>query len=109
MLARLAVRNVRRSARDYAVYFVTLLFGVAVFYAFNSIYSQAVLFDIEKNAVGSILEMTNYFIGLFSVAVAVVLAFLVTYANRFIIKRRKREFGTYLLLGMSASRVACVL
>ena len=109
MLARLAVRNVRRSARDYAVYFVTLLFGVAVFYAFNSIDSQAVLFDIEKNAVGSILEMTNYFIGLFSVAVAVVLAFLVTYANRFIIKRRKREFGTYLLLGMSASRVACVL
>lgn len=109
MLARLAVRNVRRSARDYAVYFVTLLFGVAVFYAFNSIDSQAVLFDIEKNAVGSILEMTNYFIGMFSVAVAVVLAFLVTYANRFIIKRRKREFGTYLLLGMSASRVACVL
>ena len=109
MLARLAVRNVRRSARDYAVYFVTLLFGVAVFYAFNSIDSQAVLFDIEKNAVGSTLEMTNYFIGLFSVAVAVVLAFLVTYANRFIIKRRKREFGTYLLLGMSASRVACVL
>ena len=109
MLARLAVRNVRRSARDYAVYFVTLLFGVAVFYAFNSIDSQAVLFDIEKNAVGSILEMTNFFIGLFSVAVAVVLAFLVTYANRFIIKRRKREFGTYLLLGMSASRVACVL
>lgn len=109
MLARLAVRNVRRSARDYAVYFVTLLFGVAVFYAFNSIDSQAVLFDIEKNAVGSILEMTNNFIGLFSVAVAVVLAFLVTYANRFIIKRRKREFGTYLLLGMSASRVACVL
>ena len=109
MLARLAVRNVRRSARDYAVYFVTLLFGVAVYYAFNSIDSQAVLFDIEKNAVGSILEMTNYFIGMFSVAVAVVLAFLVTYANRFIIKRRKREFGTYLLLGMSASRVACVL
>jgi putative ABC transport system permease protein len=109
MLARLAVRNVRRSARDYAVYFVTLLFGVAVFYAFNSIDSQAVLFDIEKNAVGSILEMTSYFIGMFSVAVAVVLAFLVTYANRFIIKRRKREFGTYLLLGMSASRVACVL
>lgn len=109
MLARLAVRNVRRSARDYAVYFVTLLFGVAVFYAFNSIDSQAVLFDIENNAVGSILEMTNYFIGMFSVAVAVVLAFLVTYANRFIIKRRKREFGTYLLLGMSASKVACVL
>ena len=109
MLAKLAVRNVRRSARDYAVYFVTLLFGVAVFYAFNSIESQAVLFDIKDHTVGRMLEMTNYFLGLFSVAVALVLAFLVAYANRFIIKRRKREFGTYLLLGMSASKMATVL
>ena len=109
MLAKLAVRNVRRSARDYAVYFVTLLFGVAVFYAFNSIESQAVLFDIKDHTVGRMLEMTNYLLGLFSVAVALVLAFLVAYANRFIIKRRKREFGTYLLLGMSAPKMATVL
>ena len=109
MLVKLALRNVRRSARDYAVYFVTLLFGVAVFYAFNSIGSQAVLFDFQSHAAGRMLEMTNYFLGLFSVAVALVLAFLVAYANRFIIKRRKREFGTYLLLGMSASKMAAVL
>ncbi len=109
MLAKLALRNVRRSARDYAIYFVTLLFGVAVFYAFNSIGSQSVLLDIETYGAGRMLSMTNYFLGLFSVAVALVLAFLVAYANRFIIKRRKREFGTYLLLGMSASKVAVVL
>ena len=109
MLAKLALRNVRRSARDYAVYFVTLVFGVAVFYAFNSIGSQSVLFDIKTYAAGRMLELTTTFLGIFSVAVALVLAFLVVYANRFIIKRRKREFGTYLLLGMGAPKMSLVL
>ena len=109
MLVKLALRNVRRSARDYAVYFVTLVFGVAVFYAFNSIGSQRVLFDIKSHTAGRMLEMTTYFLGLFSVVVAFVLAFLVAYANRFIIRRRKREFGTYLLLGMSSAKMAMVL
>ena len=109
MLVKLALRNVRRSARDYAVYFVTLVFGVAVFYAFNSLGSQTILFDIKTHAAGRMLNMTTYFLGLFSVVVALILAFLVAYANRFIIKRRKHEFGTYLLLGMSASKMAGVL
>lgn len=109
MLAKLALRNVRRSARDYAVYFVTLLFGVAMFYAFNSIESQTVLLDIRNHASGHMLDLTISLLGIFSVVVALVLAFLVVYANRFIIKRRKREFGTYLLLGMSSSKVATIL
>ncbi|MDO4538346.1 MAG: ABC transporter permease [Coriobacteriales bacterium] len=109
MLAKLALRNVRRSARDYAIYFVTLLFGVAVFYAFNSLESQRVLFDIKNHAVGHMLDLVSSFMGIFSVVVALVLAFLIVYANRFIIKRRKREFGTYLLLGMSSARMAAVL
>lgn len=109
MLVKLAARNVRRSARDYAVYFITLFFGVAVFYAFNSVGGQSVVFDIRDHATARALEMTNYFLGLFSVLVALVLAFLVVYANRFIIKRRKREFGTYLLLGMTARKMSAIL
>lgn len=109
MLVRLALRNVRRSARDYAIYFVTLLFGVAMFYAFNSIESQTVLLDIRNHASGRMLDLTISLLGIFSVVVALVLAFLVAYANRFIIKRRKREFGTYLLLGMGSSKVATIL
>lgn len=109
MYARIALGNVRRSVRDYAVYFVTLLFGVTVFYAFNSIKSQSVLLDVTNNAMGRMLDATTYFIGGFSVVVAAVLAFLVVYANRFIIKRRKREFGTYLVLGMNSSKVVCIL
>ena len=50
MYLKLALRNIRRSVRDYAVYFITLLFGVAVFYAFNSIGSQQILFDMETSS-----------------------------------------------------------
>lgn len=109
MLAKLALRNVRRSVRDYAVYFVTLVFGVAAFYAFNSIKSQQVLFDLEQSGSAEVFEMTGEFMLLFSVAVALTLGFLIVYANRFLIRRRKREFGTYLLLGMRPGQVSAIV
>lgn len=109
MLVKLALRNVRRSVRDYGVYFVTLVFGVAVFYAFNSVTSQSVLFDLEGSASEDVFDLTGQFLGIFSVVIACVLGFLVLYANRFLIKRRKREFGTYLMLGMKPGNVSAIV
>ncbi|MCI8468861.1 MAG: ABC transporter permease [Eggerthellaceae bacterium] len=109
MLLKLALRNIRRSVRDYAIYFVTLIFGVAVFYAFNSIGSQQVLFDLETSARASIFETTQDLLGLFSVVISCVLGFLIVYANRFLIRRRKREFGTYLVLGMQPGSVSRIV
>ncbi len=109
MLAKLAVRNVRRAARDYAIYFITVALGVALFYAFNTLRSQAVLYDALSADSVRMLDLLAMLIGLFSVVVGGVLGFLVVYANRFLIRRRRREFGTYLLLGMSAGRVSRVL
>lgn len=109
MLAKLALRNVRRSVRDYAIYFVTLVFGVAVFYAFNSVTSQSILFDLESSGSASVFEMTGRFLGMFSVLIACVLGFLVLYANGFLIRRRKKEFGTYLVLGMNPRSVSAIV
>ncbi|NGM16497.1 FtsX-like permease family protein [Eggerthellaceae bacterium zg-893] len=109
MLLKLALRNIRRSVRDYAVYFVTLVMGVAVFYAFNSIGSQSVLFDLESSAAEKTFDMVTYFMGLFSVVVACVLAFLVIYANRFLIRRRRHEFGMYFMLGMRGREVSFIV
>ncbi|OUO90762.1 ABC transporter permease [Gordonibacter sp. An230] len=109
MLARLAIRNVRRSMRDYAVYFVTLVFGVAAFYAFNSVKSQSVLFDLQGVASEDTFNLTAQFLQMFSVLIACVLGFLVIYANRFLIRRRKREFGTCLLLGMRPAQVSAIV
>ena len=115
MLMKLALRNVRRSMRDYAVYFVTLTLGVAVFYAFNAIEDSRVLFEAQEGAANvflasgaSIFDILAQVMTYFSVVVAVVLGFLVLYANRFVVRARKKEFGTYLLLGMSP-RVSSVV
>lgn len=109
MTLKLALRNVHRSARDYAVYFLTLALGVAMFYAFNSISEQTVLFAALSAESKRVLGLLNLFMGLFSGAVAFVLAFLVVYANRFLLKRRKHEFGMYLCLGMGPGQVSRIL
>lgn len=109
MYLKLALRNIRRSIRDYAIYFITLLFGVAVFYAFNSIGSQQILFDMESTASSNIFDTTTQMLKMFSVVVACVLGFLILYANQFLIRRRKREFGTYLVLGMTPGHVSRIV
>ena len=109
MYLKLALRNIRRSVRDYAIYFVTLLFGVMIFYAFNSIGSQQVLFDLESNMQSYQFTTVETFIGMFSGVIACVLGFLVLYSNRFLVRRRKREFGTYLVLGMGPGSVSRIV
>ena len=109
MLARLALRNVRRAGRDYASYFITVALGIAMFYAFNAVRGQAALLDALSADAARMVELLDMLVKLFSVVVACVLGFLVVYANRFLRRRRRREFGTYLLLGMSAGRVSRVL
>ncbi len=106
MYLKLALRNIRRCIKDYAIYFVTLLFGVAVFYAFNSIGGQQVLFDLQSNASSRMFDSTQKFLNMFSGVIVVVLAFLILYANQFLIRRRKKEFGTYLILGMNSLHVS---
>ena len=108
MFCKLALRNVRRSFRDYGVYLLTLTFGVCLFYTFNSADGQGAMVYLAQNgkdAARVIMTMVD----IFSVFVAVVLACLILYANRFLLRRRKRELGTYLLLGLSKGQVSRIL
>ena len=82
MLLKLAWRNIRHSVRDYTIYFLTLLFGVAVFYAFNSIGGQEVMFDLEAEADAHQFAMTQQFLGMFSGLIACVLGFLIRSEER---------------------------
>ena len=108
MLAKLALGNVRKSARDYAVYFVTIVLGVAVFYAFNSMTAQQGVLAFSETQ-SKMFDLLGMVIGGVSVFIAFVLVFLVVYANRFLVRRRKREFGIYLMLGMSTGDVVRVV
>lgn len=106
MLCKLAWGNVRRAGRDYLVYLLTLTLGVTVFYAFNTISMQVDIAGIDEEGLaqvmGSVLGDLTYFL-------AGVMAFLMVYANNFIMKRRKKEFGLYQVLGMGRGRVATIM
>lgn len=109
MTLKLALRNVRRSARDYTIYFATITLGVAIFYAFNAISGQAALLDALSADSKRMIDLLSLMMGVFSILVAGVLGFLVVYANRYLVRRRKREFGNYLMLGMRPGRVSAIL
>lgn len=106
MLCKLAWGNVRCAGRDYLVYLLTLTLGVTVFYAFNTISMQVDIAGIDEKGLaqvmGSMLGNLTYFL-------AGVMAFLMVYANNFIMKRRKKEFGLYQVLGMGRGRVATIM
>ena len=106
MLCKLAWGNVRRARRDYLVYLVTLGIGVMVFYAFNTISVQVDIAGIKelgmRELMGSLMAGMTIFL-------AFVMGFLLVYANNFIMKRRKKEFGLYQVLGMSRWQVARVM
>ncbi len=108
MLYKLSIKNIKKSIKDYAIYFFTLILGVAIFYVFNAIDSQTVMLDISNSTNEIIKLMTNMLSGV-SVFVSFILGFLIIYASRFLIKRRNKEFGIYLTLGMSKRKISLIL
>ena len=108
MLFKLSLKNIAKSIKDYAIYFFTLVLGVAIFYVFNAIESQTIMMQVSSNTAEIIRLMTNVLSGV-SVFVSFVLGFLIIYASRFLIKRRNREFGIYLTLGMGKGKISLIL
>ena len=106
MLCKLAWGNVRRAGRDYLVYLLTLTLGVTVFYAFNTISMQVDIAGIKEEGLS---ELMGGMLGYLTYFLAGVMAFLMVYANNFIMKRRKKEFGLYQVLGMGRGRVATIM
>lgn len=108
MLCKLAFQNIRKSMKDYAVYFFTLILGVAVFYIFNALGQQTVMLPIQEST-RDVLRLMMNVLKVVSVFVAIVLGCLILYANQFLMKRRKREFGLYMMLGMGKWKISGIL
>lgn len=108
MLFKLSWNNMKRSLKDYTVFFLTLMLGVAVFYLFNSIDSQQAMIEVSKSQrkiISLMIDLLSYV----SVFVAVILGFLIVYANQFLINRRKKEFGIYMTLGMGKRQISKII
>ena len=108
MLFKLSLKNIRKSFKDYAIYFFTLILGVAIFYVFNAIESQTVLLNVTSSTREIIDLMVDMLSGV-SVFVSFILGFLIIYASRFLMKRRNKEFGIYLTLGMSKKNISKIM
>ena len=108
MLFKLAFKNIKKSVSDYAIYFFTLVLGVAIFYVFNAIDSQTAMMRVSESTRDIIDLMLNMLSGV-SVFVSFILGFLIIYASRFLMKRRNKEFGIYMTLGMSKGKISKIL
>ena len=108
MLFKLSFRNMKKSFKDYAIYFLTLVLGVAIFYMFNSIDSQQAMIEVSQST-RQMIQLLIQMLGMISVFIAIVLGFLIVYANNFLINRRKREFGIYMSLGMGRRQISGII
>lgn len=108
MYFKLSFKNVKKSFKDYSLYFLTLTFGVCIFYIFNSIEAQKAMMNISQSA-SDILQTLTKLMGIISIFISIILGFLIVYANNFIIRRRKKEIGVYMTLGMEKGNVARLL
>ena len=108
MLFKLSVKNMKKSIKDYAIYFLTLVLGVAIFYMFNSLDSQQAMLQVSQST-REIIKLMIEMLGFVSVFVAVILGLLIVYANNFLINRRKREFGIYMILGMGRRQISGII
>jgi putative ABC transport system permease protein len=108
MLSKLVLKNATRNIKEYGIYFLTLTIGVAIFYMFNSIYSQQRVMEVTS-AINDSMQNLSKLLSIVSIFVAFILGFLILYANNFFIKRRKKEIGLYMLLGMTKKTVSKIL
>ena len=108
MLFKLSIRNMKKSFKDYAIYFLTLVLGVAIFYMFNSLDSQQAMLKVSEST-RSMIQLMVQVLGMISVFIAIVLGFLIVYANNFLVNRRKREFGIYMTLGMGRRQISSII
>lgn len=108
MYSKIAIGNVKKSLKDYAIYFLTLTLAVCIFYSFNSIESQKALMEIKASDRKYVPTVMNA-ISNVSVFVSVILGGLILYANNFLIKKRKKELGIYMTLGMGRRNISRIL
>ena len=108
MLFKLSIKNMKKSIQDYAIYFLTLVLGVGIFYVFNSLDSQKAILELSEST-KAIVDLLMTLLGGVSVFVSFILGFLIIYANNFLIKRRKREFGIYMTLGMENGSLSKII
>lgn len=110
MLNKLALRNAGRLWKDYLIYFLTLCVITALMFSFHSLlFSEDIYAMIHYGESGELSTagtMLVTFMSISTVAILVIVAWLINYMTRFILEKRSREFAIYLLAGMQKKQIA---
>jgi len=101
MLGKLSFRNAKRQAKDYCIYFITVIISVALMFSFNSIATSN---DISE--LSSYMASFSKAISGISILIVLVMAWLINYCMRFILEKRSKEFGTYQILGIEKKSIS---
>lgn len=108
MLCKLSFKNIKKSIKDYTIYFFTLILGISIFYVFNALDTQTAMMEVSSST-RELIKLMMTMMSAVSVFVSFILGFLIIYASRFLMKRRNKEFGIYLTLGMSKRKISMIL
>lgn len=108
MIVKLAWRNVKKSYRDFTLYFMTLTFAICMFYSFHTFQEQQIVFDMT-HLESELLTQINTIMSMLSILVMIVLIFLILYATIFLIQRRKKELAIYMIEGMETRSISNLL
>lgn len=101
MLTKLSLRNAKRSIRDYLIYLITMSGVAALMFAFYSVVFSKDIAQMCENA-----SVMGAMIGLATVFIIIIVSWLINYMVRFMLEKRSKEFGTYLILGMNQKEIA---
>ncbi|MCM1165929.1 MAG: ABC transporter permease [Lachnospiraceae bacterium] len=105
LYSRLAATGIRKNGRAYAPYILTSALMVMIFYIISFLGNNHLLETMEGaggNGMKDILAIGTVIMAIFS-------AIFLFYTNSFLIKRRKKEFGLYNILGLGKRQIARIL
>ena len=108
MFFKLIIRNSRRNRKENGLFFTTLLAAIIAFYIILSLSRQDVMIflrEMESDAVNRLLTL----IPVFYVMTLIILFFLIYFASKYQLERRRHEFGMYLMMGMTRNRLFTLL
>ena len=101
MLGKLSFRNAKRQAKDYCIYFITVIISVALMFSFNSIATSNDISDLSTYMVAFSKAISGI-----SILIVLVMAWLINYCMRFMLEKRSKEFGTYQILGIEKKSIS---
>lgn len=100
MLSKLAIRNVKRSIKDYSIYIITVMLAFSLIFAFNFVSFSKDIVELSKT-----MNNFKYAIIFVSIIIVFVIAWLINYTMKFMFDKRSKEFGTYMLLGIEKKNI----